>query len=137
MCVHNHIHISAHYFKPIDISGVVSTCLNPSPVAERGANVYPGKVAERCKNVSIGAVLKDRFARGIATDRFPQVKKCTAEPAAILKGDVCVGASTVVRGRILPGSNGRPFCLLNTIFSIWAAPMIRPLDAIYIIYFEQ
>jgi len=77
--MHTYDYISIHYFKPIDISGIVPTCLNPSPVAERDANMYLGEAVERCKNVSAGAALKDRFARGMAMDRFLQVKKCAAE----------------------------------------------------------
>jgi len=92
MCLCNYI--PAHYFKLIDILGDVSTCPNPSPVVERDANIHPGKVVERYKNMSAGIALEVRFARQIATDRFLQVKTHVAEPTATPEGNVCTGAST-------------------------------------------
>src|SRR5260221_12889532 len=111
MCVRVH---SRALLQLIYILGDVPACLNPSPVVERGVNVRPGKVAERCANVSVGAVLDDGYTSGTTTDGFPRVKKCAAEPTAAAEGVIRAGASTAVRDvRCQMCGDARLFCLLN------------------------
>jgi len=58
----------------IYISGDVPACLNPSPVAERGANARPGEAAEGSESANPGAPLWEEYAPGTAADEFARVK---------------------------------------------------------------
>jgi len=74
--------------------GELLTYTNPRLVVEEGAKVNPGGAAERCRNVGPGAALDMQCATGTATDRFVQVKECTAEAVLRSKGlkdAMCMG----------------------------------------------
>jgi len=67
---------------------------DPRLAAEEGTKANPGGAAERCRNAGPSTALDVQCATGTAADGFTQVKECAAEAAAVVEGDVQVGAST-------------------------------------------
>ena len=56
--------ISARKVYPEEVHKHVSS----KPVAEEGANVHPGEVAKKCKNMSVGTALERGTAAGTDVD---------------------------------------------------------------------
>ena len=77
--------------------GELLTHVNPRLVAEEGTKANPGRAAEGCRNMGLGATLDTQCATGTAANRFTQVKECAAELGAVAGGDTLVGASIAER----------------------------------------